>query len=528
MIDIYKASKYYLDIGWSLLPIIPETKKPALMWKEFQDRRPTWEEVNYWLKQKWHLAVITGDISGVLVVDDDRVKHGLNEWGFDSSLVAKTQSGGKHYYFKYDREIHSHSNAQIRVDLKAWHSYCLLPPFNNREWVKIPDKENLAKMVPVPDEIVRLINSDSKTEDGSKQPIIMTDFLAVPEGGRTDALHKIACSVFTKYPKDQAIQILVGINQTYQPPVTKEEFDYQVGRAYNFIKNKQEGYEAPHNLQELIDARKSERELEKMCAKTGLPTLDRMVKGFVPKHTYTMTGTTNVGKTSVACVFAVNVAKQGKKVLYLALEPDTGVVEYIASIVNDKPFDELNPETDYNFGDLPIDVYTKKQVKTPQRLLELLEKAERYDLVIIDHIGYFVTNTANFVQEQSNIMKVLTEIATTRLTSMLVIAHMRKPPQGKKMKMPTIDDISGSGAFKQDSTDVWIIYKKPKEGDETGTMFTNKGFLIVAKSKASASGPIDLIFGERKAGVCEPGMLPSQQPSANDDELTQYALNLFQ
>jgi len=499
-----KSANYYLNIlGWSLVPIVPETKTPAIAWKEFQERRPTMEEVTEWIKKGWHLAVVTGDISGVLIVDDDRVKHGLQEWGFRSPVTASTQSGGKHYYFTYNRELHSHSNSQIRVDLKAWHSYCLLPPFNNRKWVSPPSVANMRKLEPLSDDIVRLINSDCREQNGERKKIEMSDFLTVPDGGRTDALHKIACSIFAKYSREEGVQILLGINQTYNPPVTKEEFEYQVGRAYDFVSKKKEGFEVPHKLQELIDLRKEERPLERNCPKTGLPRLDYMVKGFVPKHTYTLTGGTNVGKTSLACVFAVNVAKQNKKVLYLALEPDTGVVEYIASIVNDKPFSELNPDTDYNFGELPIDVYTKQQIRTPQKLLEVLDKSERYDLVVIDHIGYFVKDPQNSIGEQANVLKVLTEIATTKLCSMLIIAHLRKPIASKKESMPTMDDISGSASFKQDSTDVWIVYRNPVEGDKTHTLFTNSGVLIVGKSKNSASGSIQITFGEKKAGIHE-------------------------
>ena len=512
MTDIYKAGKYYLSIGWSVLPIIPETKTPAIPWKKYQEERPNWDEVKEWLDRGWHLAVITGDISGVLVVDDDRVKHGLEEWGFTSPVTATTQSGGKHYYFVYNRELHSHSNADIRVDLKAWHSYCVLPPFNNRTWASVPSFENLGKMIPVSDDIIRLINSDCKTSTGQPQPIIMSDFIKIEEGGRTDALHKIACSIFAKYPREEGLQILLGINQTYSPPVTEEEFKYQTSRAYEFVMNKKVenekekiGFVKPKTLQDLIEIRKEERPLEASCPKTGLYKLDAMVKGFVPKHIYTMTGNTNVGKTSAACVFAVNVAKQGRKVLYLALEPDTGVIEYMASIVADKPFNELDPDTDYNFGELPIDVYTKKEVKTLPRLIELVSQSERYDLIIVDHIGYFVTSPANATQEQSNVMKILAELATSRLSSVLVIAHLRKPSHSysKKQKIPTMDDISGSGAFKQDSTDVWILHKNLVEGDETGSMFSNDGLLIVAKTKNGTSGPIPITFGDKKAGIKE-------------------------
>src|SRR3989344_5243475 len=99
-IDFAKA---YLDFGWSLMPIASGSKTPTVKWTEFQDRQPTLPEVEGWLKKGWYLAVVTGPISKILFVDDDRIKHGLKEWGFDYPVIAKTPSGGEHYYFKYDR-----------------------------------------------------------------------------------------------------------------------------------------------------------------------------------------------------------------------------------------------------------------------------------------------------------------------------------------------------------------------------------------------------------------------------------------
>jgi replicative DNA helicase len=260
-----------------------------------------------------------------------------------------------------------------------------------------------------------------------------------------------------------------------------------------------------------------------------------MVKGFVPRHTYTLTGDTNVGKTSLACFFAVNVAKQGKSVLYMALEPHTGVVEYMASVLSGKQFSELDPSVDYKFAHLPIKLYTKDQIRTVDQLLSVLKGETRYDVVIIDHIGYFVNNTLNPNQEQANVMKKLAEISTTRNTSVLAIAHLNK---GAKLgKIPTLNDISGSKAFTQDATDVWILYKELDPRDKTKSQYLNTGHLIVAKSKNSASGPIAINFGVKRAGVTEISNIPEiyrpQEPEEREvtvpreKDTVQMALDAF-
>ena len=37
-----------LELGWSVIPIRPETKRPRVKWKEFQTKLPTVEQVEDW------------------------------------------------------------------------------------------------------------------------------------------------------------------------------------------------------------------------------------------------------------------------------------------------------------------------------------------------------------------------------------------------------------------------------------------------------------------------------------------------
>ena len=42
-ISPYQAAKYYLDLCLSVVPLRYREKKPAIRWKEFQERKPTKE-----------------------------------------------------------------------------------------------------------------------------------------------------------------------------------------------------------------------------------------------------------------------------------------------------------------------------------------------------------------------------------------------------------------------------------------------------------------------------------------------------
>jgi len=316
-------AKAYLSWGWSLIPIVPETKEPAVKWLEFTERQPTIEEVSSWIDLGLYLAVVTGDISGICIVDDDRIKNGLSEWGFQSPVVAKTQSGGKHYYFRYDREIHSHSNTSLHVDLKGWHSYCLVPPFKDREWVSKPS-ENLEKLTPIPDEIVRLINSDKENRDLKQEPLRIADFIDIPIGARTESLHRIACSIFSKTNFDDGLRILKGVNDTYNPPLSQKEFDYQTTRAWQYIQTGKKPELIPPTQEEII-------------IKTGFKLLDNILGGFHSGGAYIIGGEEKSGKTSLVLNFVKNFVDAGNKVFYASTELSQKEIQnYMDSIAGEK------------------------------------------------------------------------------------------------------------------------------------------------------------------------------------------------
>lgn len=65
-----KSAEYYINNSMSVIPVGLD-KKPLISWKEFQDRKPTMEEVDKWLEQfpDMQLGIVTGKISGIIVVD---------------------------------------------------------------------------------------------------------------------------------------------------------------------------------------------------------------------------------------------------------------------------------------------------------------------------------------------------------------------------------------------------------------------------------------------------------------------------
>lgn len=257
----------------------------------------------------------------------------------------------------------------------------------------------------------------------------------------------------------------------------------------------------PRTISQVSSERTKEKMLEAISPSTGAAGLDKIIKGFIPGHLYTMTGDENVGKTSLACNFAVNVAKQKKRVLYFALEPENTVVDYIASVRFNKEFDDLGPE-EISYDDGYIHIYGKNEVRTIDQLVEIIDALERYDLIIIDHIGYFVTDLRSNIQEQSNIIKKLAGLSKAKKCAIMMIAHLRKRDKGTKKKRTIMsDDIAGSAAFKQDSTEVLIVTRDFKDEEGDSMEYADTGILTVAKTKCGPNGKVLVTFQDRKAKI---------------------------
>lgn len=257
----------------------------------------------------------------------------------------------------------------------------------------------------------------------------------------------------------------------------------------------------PRTIAQVSSERTKEKMLEAISPSTGASGLDKIIKGFIPGHLYTMTGDENVGKTSLACNFAVNVAQQKKRVLYFALEPENTVVDYIASVRFNREFDQLTPE-EISFDDGYIHIYGKQEVRTIDQLVEMIDALERYDLVIIDHIGYFVTDLRSNIQEQSNIIKQLAGLAKAKKCAIMMIAHLRKRANTTKKKRTIMsDDIAGSAAFKQDSTEVLIVTRDFVDDEGDSMEYADSGVLTVAKTKCGPNGKVLVTFQNKKAKI---------------------------
>ncbi len=172
MEKIRKAAFEYRDLhGFSVIPVNIKTKKPVVKWGEFQDRKPTDEELNSWFsgERVVGLGIVTGPVSDLFVLDVDpgydeaKVKDilkGVN------TITVTTPRKGAHYYFRYPTRvlftIGTERSTHIKgLDYRGKGGYVCAPPTPGYRW----DQESMDSFLleDIPNSIYNIINDLGKS-----------------------------------------------------------------------------------------------------------------------------------------------------------------------------------------------------------------------------------------------------------------------------------------------------------------------------------------------------------------------------
>jgi hypothetical protein len=99
--------------GLVIIPLLAGDKKPAVRWKRFQTERPTDAELVEWFSDRNYVpAIVTGELSGITVIDCDS-RESAEAWaaGSSSSTIRQTTKRGMHFVYRWAGERNT-----VRVD----------------------------------------------------------------------------------------------------------------------------------------------------------------------------------------------------------------------------------------------------------------------------------------------------------------------------------------------------------------------------------------------------------------------------
>ncbi len=232
--------------------------------------------------------------------------------------------------------------------------------------------------------------------------------------------------------------------------------------------------------------------------------INNYVKGFKHEDLIILTGDAGIGKTTFSLNILLSFLKKNHKCLGFFLE---GKIMYyilrMMSIETKTKVEELNdfPEDWKNikkkFLDYQMFFYSGPQlVLNPHNLAELLSVAVKtYDIeyVIIDNLQKFVKDDRNVVQQISQAVSVLKDLAVDLKIPILLISHIRKL-EGNRKRI-SMHDAKSSSTIYQDADMFFILWNNKKQNAEDDDLIFS-----IAKNRMGEGGQdISIIFEKQIA-----------------------------
>ena len=213
-VDFVKAAIEYLSMNLSVIPV--KDKIPTMPWKEFQERRMTKQEARKFFQNAEGIAVVTGKISGITVLDLDDEHYYADIKDKMNAPTVKTKRG-YHFYFNYSPTSITSVKLMNLYDVRNNGGYVVVPPTPGYIWIK-PLKFPLPEV-----------------------PVLMKkhhiDETAFRRGRRDNDLFHIALSLVRGgMNRDEAIATLLPYARICQPPMDEKVVIQKVDSAINHAK----------------------------------------------------------------------------------------------------------------------------------------------------------------------------------------------------------------------------------------------------------------------------------------------------
>lgn len=132
---------------WSVIPLHPRDKRPALAsWRAYQNTHADPAEVERWAARGNNAGIVTGAISGLLVLDLDNATAiaEVERRGLPKTVTASTAKGQHHYFAHPGGNVKNRVGILPGIDIRADGGFVVAPgsihPSGIRyQWMASPD-----------------------------------------------------------------------------------------------------------------------------------------------------------------------------------------------------------------------------------------------------------------------------------------------------------------------------------------------------------------------------------------------------
>ena len=487
----------YLEKGFSIIPIKKEDKSPFIpSWLEFNDRKPTAEEVSSWwdIYPEANIGIITGRISGISVLDVDWNEKGNTESGLayhndlPKTLTARSGSGGLHFYYKYSPKADGIKNLRHRIDIKSSHGYIIAPPSvhasgGKYEWI------DRAEMVAFPEDLI-IVPEQRRTT-------IRDVLFGIGEGGRNIAAASLVgiCIKNNLTPED-TYAFMTGWNMNCNPSLTESELRTVIQSVYNTAERRTPVID--DEIIHLAEASKlHKQEFDGVFYPLGYKIFDEVLKGGIKVGDLgVITGHSGHGKSLLAQIISRTVLKEKKKVMWFQFElmPDEFWEKFQAMGVTEE--DLIYVPKNYQNGSL---TWIEKKISEG--------KKRDINLYFIDLIDFLKPKleeerkkvSGNLSSYITVICEQLKEICKQQKVAIVLMAHTRKPEQGRVDSEPSAFDVKDSAGIIQHSDWLFTIHRLNKrEARATGILNETMGMSQIDSPSQWNDDKEDTMFSKIK------------------------------
>lgn len=493
-VSTLSTARFYHSLGINCIPWKHRQKGGGLLipsWYEYQIKRVTDAQIEEWFKDDVGIAIVTGEVSGLTVIDDD-MRNG--EKRLQSSCTARSGGGGYHYYYKYNPALKTARYADIHLEIKGngalIYAYPTIHESGKRYEFEggIESLKNLG-VVPTNDPLLvqfaERVTVDRRERDARVYSQGYGEYFNLTGIGERDSKLKELCTLLWKkgHSPSEMLSIVNLVNKSYNPPLTEQQVRAKVESTFRGLGTKKDftislgkPEEKPSSLisytGSLIQVafqKKMQESGEGLS--TGYPDIDKHFRLY-PQHLYMVTAGTHIGKTTFASAIAANVARTGKKVTMFALEDGLYTVPNLMKTVG------TIPET---FTLVDCDSFP-----TPNSILDHITSTHA-DFVVIDHIHFLSSDDKkesikDTIIDISKNLKLLTKKLNIPIMSLV---HIKKQDKAKDSP-PLIDDMKDAQELGGLANIVCILHRKRTEESAMlagGEYFERTGVLNIAKAK---------------------------------------------
>ena len=436
-----------LSRGWNTIPIIKGQKIPAVDWKPYQEKKVTLDDLNEWFGGTDNeIAVVTGKISGITVIDLDKKGNVDGEkTATDKRLnlpeeCSRKSPNGIHHYIKYNPDIKQTQGILDGIDIRNDGGYIKVWDFEGEyDWL------NDSPPVDYTHELLKKKQPKSFFVDGAVAIGQSPNLATVPEGQRHDFIVKETSRLMRILPRAEVVRTVTAIVKNQCNPVPPD------AEIITTINDVIERYQYNLDIKSIADVESRETEW--------------LWHPYIPLNMVTLIAGM---PSSMKSYFVIDLAlRLTLKLPFASGETPKKNYNVLYFPVEDSLEQTIKTRIERQGRGVPANLFVSEKTlnltkyDAQERFKEHLHE-NNIDVVILDPISSFLggkdTNSESVVRPALEFLKSLESLKVTSL----LIRHTNK---GETQN--NFDKVAGSGAWVQVVRSLLLVAKDSEERNKS-------------------------------------------------------------